>query len=848
MKDGIDFDFAALPSLIDPGAEDLLNTIDSIRALNIGIHFDFPQIVVVGDHDSGKSSVLEALTHIRLSTEGGSNCARFVTELVLRRSSVSRIDVNINLAEREEKANEEDEEDEEEEKEEEEEEEEDEGEDREDGEREVEEGEDGKDSEESEGDPGDHHSKPFTKRPFSQSMLSKRIEEAKQKVQRTDKFSRGVLRVEVMGPDVPSLTLVEVPDLREITAENHSKHPEEADGLVESYLRRSNTIALHVCPANVAHSYHGTVVDRLASKLCLTQDRILHIATKPDLKTTCFKPTRNGETAHVSELEWHVLCNMAHRDEEDCCYKNRDAVETSILNRSPWVDIPYEDRGIKCLRKEISKLLLEQIHQALDDAMGNIISQLNERETRLARLGSPRTTAAEARSYLLGVSAEFQRLCRDALNGLYGDKFFSGVDSRSNKLRAQVQDLNWAFGITLSTRGASLRIVNDADPSLGGENGGQGQTLDGAKTSAPSHLKPLLSVYQFPLPKLVTSQSYLNKTLAEYGSINQGRELLIVDMFKKQAQPWKKIAMFHLRLIIDTTHEFIERLLRYINHSNDDTATAIRRAYIDPFFTEQRKSLYHKLMELLRPYAEGYRMSPSLGYYERISGRVDCHILEHFTTSPTEVGESDTSERIQDSPEPESSQSTEPKPGDIIDVMKMYYEMSLQTFSDNIIHLAIESCFLRPIPDLFTPAMVSLMDDTAVLALAGEPEEAGLERRRLKEHADVLRKGLRKCRQYRPRRSVMDLLSGLGHSPSSGTLPKSMQAPSVMPKVQGETTPTIPRTSSSSATGTTAAAPTFKFNASNVYPIADKPSEVNLRVPPPWFRSTNTPEAGQGLE
>ena len=81
--------------------------------------------------------------------------------------------------------------------------------------------------------------------------------------------------------------------------------------------------------------------------------------------------------------------------------------------------------------------------------------------------------------------------------------------------------------------------------------------------------------------------------------------------------------------------------------------------------------------------------------------------------------------------------------------------MSLQTFSDNIIHLAIESCFLRPIPDLFTPAMVSLMDDTAVLALAGEPEEAGLERRRLKEHADVLRKGLRKCRQYRPRRSVM---------------------------------------------------------------------------------------------
>jgi len=43
-------------SLADPA---LLNKIDQLFACNVGSYTDLPQLVVVGDQSSGKSSVLE---------------------------------------------------------------------------------------------------------------------------------------------------------------------------------------------------------------------------------------------------------------------------------------------------------------------------------------------------------------------------------------------------------------------------------------------------------------------------------------------------------------------------------------------------------------------------------------------------------------------------------------------------------------------------------------------------------------------------------------------------------------------------------------------------------------------
>lgn len=73
---------------------DLLEKIDRLFACNVGEYVDLPQLVVVGDQSSGKSSVLEALTKLLFPRESGL-CTRFATQITFRRSQETHVTVSV---------------------------------------------------------------------------------------------------------------------------------------------------------------------------------------------------------------------------------------------------------------------------------------------------------------------------------------------------------------------------------------------------------------------------------------------------------------------------------------------------------------------------------------------------------------------------------------------------------------------------------------------------------------------------------------------------------------------------------------------------------------------------------
>ena len=77
---------------------DLLEKIDRLFACNVGEYVDLPQLVVVGDQSSGKSSVLEALTNLPFPRESGL-CTRFATQIIFRRSQETHISISVIPAE-----------------------------------------------------------------------------------------------------------------------------------------------------------------------------------------------------------------------------------------------------------------------------------------------------------------------------------------------------------------------------------------------------------------------------------------------------------------------------------------------------------------------------------------------------------------------------------------------------------------------------------------------------------------------------------------------------------------------------------------------------------------------------
>jgi hypothetical protein len=72
--------------------QQLLDEIDELRAAGVGVKL--PQIVVVRDQSSGKSSVLEALTQLRFPA-AAKLCTRLATEIKVRRSIDEKLSVSI---------------------------------------------------------------------------------------------------------------------------------------------------------------------------------------------------------------------------------------------------------------------------------------------------------------------------------------------------------------------------------------------------------------------------------------------------------------------------------------------------------------------------------------------------------------------------------------------------------------------------------------------------------------------------------------------------------------------------------------------------------------------------------
>src|SRR5436190_2188433 len=72
----------------------LLNKIDKLFACGVGEYISLPQLVVVGDQSSGKSSVLEGLTELPFPRDSGL-CTRFATQITFRRTQTANMSVSI---------------------------------------------------------------------------------------------------------------------------------------------------------------------------------------------------------------------------------------------------------------------------------------------------------------------------------------------------------------------------------------------------------------------------------------------------------------------------------------------------------------------------------------------------------------------------------------------------------------------------------------------------------------------------------------------------------------------------------------------------------------------------------
>ncbi|KAL4724295.1 hypothetical protein ACLX1H_008908 [Fusarium chlamydosporum] len=703
----VSVDSDVLQKLHTKEATSLHKISDDLSACGVGKIVDLPQIIVVGEQSAGKSSVLEAISHIRFPVDSGV-CTRFATELIFHHASETRIEASVRFADK------------------------------------------------------TKPSQTFQRQKFHEDDLPDIIKEAKEYMgfsQDGKDFSKDVLRLEIEGPKVYPLSLVDLPGLYHTSSHNQSSGGRDTvEELVEGYMRQKNSIILVVVSANVNLVSHSAL--EKAKTIDPQRRRTIGVITKPDLALPSnakeyIMVAKNQESAHKLQLGWHVLRN---RGEDETSLETRDKLEASFFEKGAWATVPGEDLGIANFRKKLSGILFQHIRNSLPGVIEDIETKLRDRQEELTRLGTARSDAKARRSYLLTIASDFQRLARDGCNGRYNDPFFGGLEDEDLKFRALLRNFNRVFDHILRTKGSTQTIVFSEEDKE-------------EEDKLPVYLTRFLDryPYEFPDPERVTTEK-LSGELESKAAANQGREFpgspnadLAMQLFKNQAAPWKRITEFHVEMVVSVAKAFVDQLFKHVIGSpqNNPTTEAILATHVDPFFEEKEKSLRSKIAELLRPYLQGYSSPVDVEFYQALSQKSANRVANHVCKTLEDKCPELFSETSKNSLTPEKitqamASSQKSRVGEfgtdkVIDMMLTYYEMSRRTFTDNVINLAIESCLVCSIPEILTPTKVDGMSDTELEDLAAERIETTSRRNLLDTEIKILQDGLATCRKHKPR-------------------------------------------------------------------------------------------------
>ena len=625
---------SALGELNTTEAKALHEITDKLSSCGVGKIVNLPQIIVVGGQSVGKSSVLEAISRVRFPVDNDI-CTRFATELVLRQARQTRVDVSVRF------------------------------------------------------DDSSKAPRTFEQTDFDENDLPDIITRAKEcmGIAATGKeFSKDVLRLEIEGPNMYPLTLVDLPGIFHVETDQQSDEGRETvNKLLESYMKKKNSIILVVVQASSQLADQASL--RVVKGIDPSRERTLGVITKPDLtrpgskdQDNYIRLANNMEGTHKLKLGWHILRNRAE-DEESL--NDRDAIEEAFFRNTEWASIVSKDRGIANLRRKLSTVLYNHIRENIDNVIDDIDSKLKERRAELSRLGRPRSKPEEMRSYLVTIAEDFQRLARDGIYGRYNDPFFGDLEATENKLRALLRSLNRGFDHVLRTKG-STHIIAAADGT------------EPPPATAPEFLTHVLEThsYKFQDPRPMTRDA-LNKQLEEQAAHNQGLELpglpnreLVMKLFQRQATPWKDIAQFHVQRVTLVAKAFVDQVVRYVVGPPDASPTteAILRICVDVFFADKERKLEEKLEELLRPYTRGYAMPLDVEFQKarlqrsnkQIVATVDKLLEGHSDDSSSDDSDERTLNIVQKVVTNEGSTlGSEFGTEIVIDMMETYYEVSI---------------------------------------------------------------------------------------------------------------------------------------------------------------------------
>lgn len=662
---------ALADKLESPELAKLLEIIDKLRESGASEDISLPQLVVVGDQSSGKSSLLEALTGIRFPT-ASTLCTRFATHISFRKSVEEKITVSIIPAKR-----------------------------------------------------SDDERKAklrrfldtvveLTPERFREIMdkaselmgLSKSADETTD-LERNGRFSDDVLKIELCGPSRSHFSVVDVPGLfQSATRYQNEADLEMVENLVKSYIEDQRTIILAV--ASSLNETANQKVFRLASEADPNGIRTVGVLTKPDAiqpgdESRVIDTALNKIT--VLNHGWFTVRNRSTDEvKRDISSGERLENEKNFFKKDPWRVLPRDRVGVPALERFLQRLLFDHVKKEFPKMVMEINSLIEESRSELEAMGPKRESSDEQRSILIKISNDFQVSARNALMGLYE---MDSLDQESLRIRMHIQNLNDEFSGRMKLEGHTKDFGDAANFGL-----------TGALKS--DYTKYLMAVNNTPIYEWIKKAYQLSRGPELPGMVNPG---VVQLLFRMQTEKWGPIARDHISIVRAQVERFVADLLRL--KCPDDSLRHKISMKLRPLFAALYKRAEKELLKILSDEREGILIT----YNHYYTQNLDKSKRRYVKVEDGHEEEFSASEAPGDPHINEAQRVTE-----IYNVLRSYYEVARQRYVDCVALQVIERHYLGckgPVR-VFSPEYIGRLTQEELNAVGGE-DQTVVEKRRILE-------------------------------------------------------------------------------------------------------------------
>ncbi|KZL86160.1 dynamin family protein [Colletotrichum incanum] len=708
------------------GNRNLLDKIDKSRELGISKQVALPQLVVIGDQSSGKSSVLESLTGYYFP-RSVDLCTRHATEIICRRETTTSIVVTIQpfeaTPERAERAKS--------------------------FRREL----------------NDLRGREFA------DVLKEAADIMGLKISLHGSsegfaFSKDVLRVEICGPEEEHLTIIDVPGVstaRDVRCLVKS--------MVKAYIKDLRKIILAVVPCN--SDVATQTILTYAAEADPEGKRTLGVLTKPDLVSE--KATRKGAMDLIwgkrrdIQLGYYAVKNRG-ADDTSSSKEERDYQEKAFFGDEPWSKLDKSRLGIPALRNRLRELLIDRTKSELPKMRREINERLADTKAQLEALGQPRSTTDEQRAYLGKIVTRYIHLRDFSLDAYYtGDPLFE--NHPEYRLATRIREMNSAFSL-MFFKSAHTRSFNKLDEDEEDET--EDDKVDAEDEDEVTRRDDLYKItFKIPSDECGELDGVLSepckcaaprnndimKHLEQLHLASRGFEMgtfnnhMLPTAFKEQSKKWESITLAHVSNVILVVHQFIYGVVK--EACSDGAVFEALWSSIIEDLVKRYQTAMHQARLLIHVEREGRSITYNPAF-SRVLGQVNAKRsarkyknyktplytsrkgVEHDQRPAEYVKYSDL-ER-----EPNDAERTNETCNIIHDVLQSYYDVASARFSEMVCTQVIDYFLLgaenSPL-NVLSSNRIYIMTAEQLDTVAGEDAVGKATREMLKNDIKLLEQG-----------------------------------------------------------------------------------------------------------